>query len=70
MTNETTLDAPPDGLSHNELLLMLNRQDSLASLKTDHEHEVLRQLMIEKHGLERVVEVEAEITNDLNETRG
>jgi hypothetical protein len=43
---------------------MLNRQDSLASLKTDQEHEALRVLMVEKHGMERVEEVEEEIINN------
>jgi hypothetical protein len=62
--NTTTLDAPPDRMSHNELLKRLNRSDSLASLRADQEHEVLRNLMIEKHGEVRVLEVEAEITKE------
>ena len=32
-SNTTTLDAPPDGLSHNELLLRLERQDAIEALR-------------------------------------
>jgi hypothetical protein len=61
--NETTLeDHHTPRMSHNELLLRLNRADALASIKAgreaDKEHSALRALMIEKHGLERVEEVE------------
>ena len=63
MNNETKLDAPPDGLSHNELLLRLDRQDALATIRADQEHEVLRGLMVEKYGLERVEEVEQEVAD-------
>jgi hypothetical protein len=41
--------------------MRLNRLDAPATMLADQEHQALRALMVEKHGLERVIEVEREI---------
>jgi hypothetical protein len=67
-SNATPLDAPPDGLSHNELLMRLNRLDAPATMLADQESnkefDALRALMVEKYGEGRVVEVEREIKGE------
>jgi hypothetical protein len=61
MNPNTTLEAHDTRMSHNELLLRLNRQDMVASIKADQEHFSLRALMVGLYGEGRVLEVEQEI---------
>ena len=63
-SNTTTLDAPPDRMSHNELLLRLDRQDALVAMVADQEHEKLRVRMVDKYGEEGVAMVEEKIRKE------